>query len=109
MRERLGDADARPPTSASTAAFVGDRRSTSSRPGIAWDDDRYHGDAYGSYGWGCNVVELEVDPDDLARCDPTHVTAVAEIGKAIHPHDGRRARSRAARRRGSATRCSKRS
>ena len=45
---------------------------------------RYRGDAYGSYGWGCNVVELEVDP---VTCEvtPLNVTAVAEIGKAIHP------------------------
>lgn len=53
-------------------------------PGLTWDDDRYRGDAYGSYAWGCNVVEVEVDP---VTCEvtPTRVTAVAEIGKAIHP------------------------
>jgi CO/xanthine dehydrogenase Mo-binding subunit len=52
--------------------------------GQVWDDHRYAGDAYGSYAWGCNVVEIEVDP---VTCEvtPTHVTAVAEIGKAIHP------------------------
>jgi CO/xanthine dehydrogenase Mo-binding subunit len=53
-------------------------------PGLAWDDDRYMGDAYGSYGWGCNVVELEVDPVTW-EVRPTKVTAVVEIGKAIHP------------------------
>lgn len=53
-------------------------------PGQLWDDQRYAGDAYGSYAWGCNVVELEVDPVTL-EVTPTHVTAVAEIGKAIHP------------------------
>src|SRR5688500_18239060 len=31
-------------------------------PGPAGDDDQYAGDAYGSYAWSCNVVELEVDP-----------------------------------------------
>jgi CO/xanthine dehydrogenase Mo-binding subunit len=53
-------------------------------PGLRWDDDRYAGDAYGSYAWSCNVVELEVDP---VTCEvtPLQVTAVAEIGKAIHP------------------------
>jgi CO/xanthine dehydrogenase Mo-binding subunit len=54
-------------------------------PEIAWDDNRYIGDAYGSYGWGCNVVELEIDRDTWL----VHVlkaTAVAEIGKAIHPN-----------------------
>ncbi len=53
-------------------------------PGLQWDDDTYHGDAYGSYGWGCNVVELEVDRDTW-QVTPTRVTAVAEIGRAIHP------------------------
>ncbi|MFA5910727.1 MAG: xanthine dehydrogenase family protein molybdopterin-binding subunit [Vicinamibacterales bacterium] len=53
-------------------------------PGLTWDDDLYRGDAYGSYAWGCNVVEVEVDP---VTCEvtPMRVTAVAEIGKAIHP------------------------
>jgi len=53
-------------------------------PGQEWDDNDYRGDAYGSYGWGCNVVELEVDPDTF-EVTPLQVTAVAEIGKAIHP------------------------
>ena len=34
--------------------------------------------------WGCNVVELEVDPVTF-EVTPLKVTAVAEIGKAIHP------------------------
>ena len=53
-------------------------------PEMRWDDDRYLGDAYGSYGWGCNVVELEVD-EATWEVKPTKVTAVVEIGKAIHP------------------------
>ena len=53
-------------------------------PGLAWDDDRYLGDAYGSYGWGCNVVELSIDRTTW-EITPTKVTAVVEIGKAIHP------------------------
>jgi CO/xanthine dehydrogenase Mo-binding subunit len=53
-------------------------------PGLAWDDEQYRGDAYGSYGWGCNVVEIEIDRD-TCEVRPVHVTAVAEIGKAIHP------------------------
>jgi CO/xanthine dehydrogenase Mo-binding subunit len=53
-------------------------------PGLEWDDDRYLGDAYGSYGWGCNVVELEIDRHTW-EVKPTRVTAVVEIGKAIHP------------------------
>jgi CO/xanthine dehydrogenase Mo-binding subunit len=53
-------------------------------PGLQWDDERYAGDAYGSYAWSCNVVELAVDPVTF-EVTPIHVTAVAEIGKAIHP------------------------
>jgi CO/xanthine dehydrogenase Mo-binding subunit len=53
-------------------------------PGLTWDDERYEGDAYGSYAWSCNVVELEVDPVTY-QVTPINVTAVAEIGKAIHP------------------------
>jgi CO/xanthine dehydrogenase Mo-binding subunit len=53
-------------------------------PGLQWDDERYSGDAYGSYAWSCNVVELEVDPVTF-EVTPLAVTAVAEIGKAIHP------------------------
>jgi CO/xanthine dehydrogenase Mo-binding subunit len=53
-------------------------------PGQQWDDETYRGDAYGSYGWGCNVVELEVDRDTW-QVTPTKVTAVVEVGRAIHP------------------------
>ena len=53
-------------------------------PNLLWDDEMYRGDAYGSFAWGCNVVELEVDPATF-EVRPINVTAVAEIGKAIHP------------------------
>jgi CO/xanthine dehydrogenase Mo-binding subunit len=52
--------------------------------GLVWDDERYVGDAYGSYAWGCNVVELDVDRTTW-DVRPTKVTSVVEIGKAIHP------------------------
>jgi CO/xanthine dehydrogenase Mo-binding subunit len=51
---------------------------------LVWDDETYRGDAYGAYGWGCDVVEAELDPvTGIVR--PLRVTAVCEIGKAIHP------------------------
>jgi CO/xanthine dehydrogenase Mo-binding subunit len=53
-------------------------------PGMAWDDRRYQGDAYGSFSYACNVVELEVDAA-TGEVATRHVTAVAEIGRAIHP------------------------
>jgi CO/xanthine dehydrogenase Mo-binding subunit len=30
---------------------------------MSWDDNSYKGDAYGSYGWACDVAEVEVDRD----------------------------------------------
>jgi CO/xanthine dehydrogenase Mo-binding subunit len=51
---------------------------------MSWDDTRYQGDAYGSYGWGCDIVELEVDRDTW-EVRPIAFTTVHEIGKAIHP------------------------
>src|SRR3954452_24399394 len=55
------------------------------RPGdMSWDDNSYQGDAYGSYGWGCDVVELEIDRDTW-QVRPISFLTVHEIGKAIHP------------------------
>ena len=55
------------------------------RPGdMSWDDHSYSGDAYGSYGWGCDIVELEVDRDTW-EVRPVSFLTVHEIGKAIHP------------------------
>jgi CO/xanthine dehydrogenase Mo-binding subunit len=51
---------------------------------MSWDDTSYRGDAYGSYGWGCDVVEIEVDRDTW-EVKPIAFTSVHEIGKAIHP------------------------
>src|SRR5207253_7365000 len=51
---------------------------------MSWDDTSYQGDAYGSYGWGCDVVELEV-ARDTREVKPTAVTSVHEMGKAMRP------------------------
>ena len=51
---------------------------------IHWDDETYRGDAYATYGWGCNVAEVELDPVTL-EVRPVRVTAVVDVGKAIHP------------------------
>ena len=53
-------------------------------PGISWDDEAYRGHAYGTYAWGCDVAELEVD-DVTGEVRPVRITAVQEIGRAIHP------------------------
>ena len=51
---------------------------------IEWDDDTYRGDAYATYGWGCDVAELELDPDTF-EVRPLRLTAVQEFGRPIHP------------------------
>src|SRR5262249_37942246 len=51
---------------------------------LAWDEDTYRGDAYGAYGWGCNVAEVEIDRV-TGTVRPIQFTAVCDIGKAIHP------------------------
>jgi CO/xanthine dehydrogenase Mo-binding subunit len=53
-------------------------------PGIVWDDATYRGDAYATYGWGCDVAEVELDPVTY-EVRPKRVTAVVEIGRAINP------------------------
>jgi len=51
---------------------------------IRWDDEQYRGDAYATYGWGCNVAEVEVDPVTL-EVRPVRLTVATDVGKAIHP------------------------
>jgi CO/xanthine dehydrogenase Mo-binding subunit len=51
---------------------------------IQWDDATYRGDAYATFGWGCDVVELEMDPDTF-EIRTTRLTAVQEFGRPIHP------------------------
>ncbi|MFU0825070.1 xanthine dehydrogenase family protein molybdopterin-binding subunit [Clostridium sp.] len=47
--------------------------------GFLWDDTNFAGDAYNSYSWGANVVEVELDP---ITYEPTikGVWAVFDIG-----------------------------
>ena len=51
---------------------------------LKWDEERYRGDAYATFAWACNVAEIEMDPDTY-EVKPLRITAVADIGKAIHP------------------------
>ncbi len=53
-------------------------------PEIQWSDETYRGDAYGAFGWGCDVAEIERDPD-TREIRPRRITAVQEFGRAIHP------------------------
>lgn len=51
---------------------------------IQWDEEHYRGDAYATYGWGCDVVELKVDPLTF-EVKLLKVSAVQEFGRPIHP------------------------
>jgi CO/xanthine dehydrogenase Mo-binding subunit len=53
-------------------------------PNVRWDDEKYQGDAYGTYAWAVYVAEVSVDTltyeahvDDLV--------AVQEVGRVINP------------------------
>ena len=53
-------------------------------PGLKWDDDKYMGDAYGTYGWAVYVAEVSVDTTTWeTRVDD--FVAVQEVGKVINP------------------------
>ncbi|HMC75958.1 MAG TPA: molybdopterin cofactor-binding domain-containing protein, partial [Vicinamibacterales bacterium] len=52
--------------------------------GLTWDDEKYVGDAYGTYGWAVYVAEVSVDTSTWeTRVDD--FVAVQEVGKVINP------------------------
>jgi CO/xanthine dehydrogenase Mo-binding subunit len=53
-------------------------------PHVVFDEETYQGHAYGTYAWGCDVAEVEYDPDTYT-VRPVRLTAVQEIGRAINP------------------------
>jgi CO/xanthine dehydrogenase Mo-binding subunit len=53
-------------------------------PGLRWDDERYQGDAYGTYAWAVYVAEVSVD---TVTCEirVDDFVAVQEVGRVINP------------------------
>jgi CO/xanthine dehydrogenase Mo-binding subunit len=51
---------------------------------VKWDQATFRGDAYPAFSWGCNVVELEVDPQTL-EIKVKKVTACFDVGRVINP------------------------
>jgi CO/xanthine dehydrogenase Mo-binding subunit len=49
-----------------------------------FDEATYRGAAYPTYGWGADVVEVDVDPHVL-EVRATRATAVCDVGRVIHP------------------------
>ena len=53
-------------------------------PNVRWDDEKYQGDAYGTYAWAVYVAEVSVDLLTYeARVDD--FVAVQEVGRVINP------------------------
>jgi CO/xanthine dehydrogenase Mo-binding subunit len=53
-------------------------------PNVVWDDEKYQGDAYGTYAWAVYVAEVSVDTLTYeARVDD--FVAVQEVGRVINP------------------------
>jgi CO/xanthine dehydrogenase Mo-binding subunit len=53
-------------------------------PNVVWDDEKYQGDAYGTYAWAVYVAEVNVDTLTYeARVDD--FVAVQEVGRVINP------------------------
>ena len=53
-------------------------------PNVVWDDEKYQGDAYGTYAWAVYVAEVSVD----TLTYEAHVddfVAVQEVGRVINP------------------------
>ncbi len=53
-------------------------------PGLAWDDETYQGDAYGTYAWAAYVADVKID---LVTCETRVIdfVAVQEVGRVINP------------------------
>ena len=53
-------------------------------PGISWDDQKYHGEAYGAYAWAVYVAQVAVDT--VTYCaEVEDFWAVQEVGRVLHP------------------------
>ena len=68
------------------AAFGALRATSQYQPpdGLRWDDDKYQGDAYGTYGWAVYVAEVSVDTTTW-QTQVDDFVAVQEVGKVINP------------------------
>ena len=53
-------------------------------PNVCWDDEKYQGDAYGTYAWAVYVAEVSVDLTTYeAKVDD--FVALQEVGRVINP------------------------
>ena len=52
--------------------------------GLRWDDERYQGDAYGTYAWAVHVAQVAVDMATF-EIRVEDFVAVQEVGRVINP------------------------
>ena len=72
---------------ATTFERVGPLRASSqyhAPAGARWDDDRYKGDAYGTYAWAVYVAEVTVDMTTF-EIQLDDFVALQEVGRVINP------------------------
>ena len=53
-------------------------------PGIYWDDQKYHGEAYPSYAWSIHVAQVAVDIVTFSA-EVEEFWAVQEVGRVLNP------------------------
>ncbi len=53
-------------------------------PGIHWDDQTYHGEAYGAYAWAVYVAQVAVDSVTYSA-EVEEIWAMQEAGRLLHP------------------------
>ncbi len=51
---------------------------------MVWDDVRYQGDAYPTYGWSASVVDVAVNMD-TGEVSFRHFTSATDVGRAMNP------------------------
>lgn len=54
-------------------------------PRVSWDEETGHGDAYFTWVYGCQAVEIEVEPR-TGRVTLLNLVAAHDVGRAINPH-----------------------
>jgi CO/xanthine dehydrogenase Mo-binding subunit len=53
-------------------------------PGIFWDDEKYHGEAYPSYEWSVHMAQVAVDTVTFSA-EVEEYWAVQEVGRVLNP------------------------
>ncbi len=53
-------------------------------PGIFWDDQKYHGEAYPAFAWAVHVAQVAVDTVTYSA-EVEEFWSVQEVGRVLHP------------------------